>query len=30
MTGDYYRSTGYPNIDRANGGTMNGMLAASI
>src|SRR5262249_34210878 len=21
------RSTGYPNIDRANGGTMNGMLA---
>jgi glyoxylase-like metal-dependent hydrolase (beta-lactamase superfamily II) len=28
MTGDFYRSTGYPNIDRANGGTMNGMLAA--
>ena len=27
MTGDFYRSTGYPNIDRANGGTMNGMLA---
>ncbi len=27
MIGDYYRSTGYPNIDRANGGTMNGMLA---
>jgi cyclase len=26
MTGDFYRSTGYPNIDRANGGTMNGML----
>jgi cyclase len=27
MTGDFYRSTGYPNIDRANGGTMDGMLA---
>ena len=27
MTGDFYRSVGYPNIDRANGGTMNGMLA---
>jgi cyclase len=27
MTGDFYRSTGYPNIDLANGGTMNGMLA---
>jgi len=27
MTGDFYRSTGYPNIDRANGGTLNGMLA---
>jgi cyclase len=27
MTGDFYRSTGYPNIDRTNGGTMNGMLA---
>jgi cyclase len=27
MIGDYYRSTGYPNIDRANGGSMNGMLA---
>jgi glyoxylase-like metal-dependent hydrolase (beta-lactamase superfamily II) len=27
MCGDFYRSTGYPNIDRANGGTMNGMLA---
>ena len=27
MTGDFYRSTGYPNIDRANGGTMVGMLA---
>ncbi len=26
MTGDFYRSTGYPNIDRANGGTLNGML----
>jgi glyoxylase-like metal-dependent hydrolase (beta-lactamase superfamily II) len=27
MTGDFYRSTGYPNIDRNNGGSMNGMLA---
>ena len=27
MTGDFYRSLGYPNIDRANGGTMTGMLA---
>src|SRR3954453_9629514 len=27
MTGNFYRSTGYPNIDRANGGTMTGMLA---
>jgi cyclase len=27
MTGDFYRSVGYPNIDRARGGTMNGMLA---
>ena len=27
MIGDFYRSTGYPNIDRANGGSMNGMLA---
>jgi len=27
MTGDFYRSLGYPNIDRANGGTLNGMLA---
>jgi glyoxylase-like metal-dependent hydrolase (beta-lactamase superfamily II) len=26
MTGDYYRSLGYPNIDRVNGGTLNGML----
>ncbi|HLH31923.1 MAG TPA: MBL fold metallo-hydrolase [Terriglobia bacterium] len=26
MTGDYYRSLGFPNIDRANGGTLNGML----
>jgi cyclase len=26
MTGDFYRSIGYPNIDRANGGTLNGML----
>jgi glyoxylase-like metal-dependent hydrolase (beta-lactamase superfamily II) len=27
MTGDFYRSVGYPNIDRANGGTVNGMAA---
>jgi glyoxylase-like metal-dependent hydrolase (beta-lactamase superfamily II) len=27
MTGDFYRSLGYPNIDRANGGTLNGLLA---
>jgi cyclase len=27
MTGDFYRSLGYPNIDRANGGTMTGMIA---
>ena len=26
MTGDFYRSVGYPNIDRANGGTLKGML----
>jgi len=26
MTGDYYRSIQYPNIDRANGGTLNGMI----
>ena len=27
MTGDFYRSIGYPNIDLGNGGTMKGMLA---
>jgi glyoxylase-like metal-dependent hydrolase (beta-lactamase superfamily II) len=27
MTGDFYRSAGYPNIDRANGGTVKGMIA---
>jgi cyclase len=27
MTGDYYRSAGFPNIDRANGGSLDGMLA---
>ncbi len=27
MTGDYYRSVGYPNIDRGNGGSLNGMIA---
>ena len=26
MTGDFYRSLGYPNIDRTNGGSLNGML----
>ncbi len=27
MTGDYYRSVGYPNIDLANGGSLAGMIA---
>jgi cyclase len=27
MTGDFYRSLGYPNIDRGNGGTFDGMVA---
>ncbi len=27
MTGDYYRSLGYPNIDRNNGGSLDGMIA---
>jgi cyclase len=27
MTGDFYRSLGYPNIDRANGGSLDGMLS---
>ena len=27
MTGDFYRSMGYPNIDRANGGSFGGMFA---
>jgi cyclase len=26
MTGDFYRSIQYPNIDRGNGGTLNGLL----
>jgi len=26
MIGDFYRSVGYPNIDRANGGSLDGML----
>src|ERR1700730_3836741 len=26
MTGDFYRSVQYPNIDRANGGGLNGMI----
>jgi glyoxylase-like metal-dependent hydrolase (beta-lactamase superfamily II) len=27
MTGDFYRSVGFPNIDRINGGSLNGMVA---
>src|SRR5277367_2321263 len=27
MTGDFYRSVQYPNIDRVNGGSLDGMLA---
>jgi glyoxylase-like metal-dependent hydrolase (beta-lactamase superfamily II) len=26
MTGDFYRSAGYPNIDRNNGGSFDGMI----
>jgi cyclase len=26
MTGDFYRSVQFPNIDRVNGGTLNGMI----
>jgi cyclase len=26
MMGDYFRSLGYPNIDRANGGSLKGMI----
>jgi cyclase len=26
MSGDFYRSIGYPNIDRANGGSLDGMI----
>src|SRR5215813_11681525 len=26
MTGDFYRSIQFPNIDRANGGSLNGMI----
>jgi glyoxylase-like metal-dependent hydrolase (beta-lactamase superfamily II) len=26
MTGDFYRSAGYPNIDRNNGGSLKGMI----
>jgi glyoxylase-like metal-dependent hydrolase (beta-lactamase superfamily II) len=26
MTGDFYRSAGYPNIDRASGGSLKGMI----
>jgi glyoxylase-like metal-dependent hydrolase (beta-lactamase superfamily II) len=28
MTGDFFRSIGYPNIDRVNGGTLSGILEA--
>lgn len=28
MTGDYFRSIQFPNIDRVNGGSLNGMLEA--
>ncbi len=28
MTGDYFRSLGFPNIDRANGGSLDGLLDA--
>jgi cyclase len=28
MTGDFYRSIQYPNIDRANGGSLPGLVAA--
>ena len=28
MTGDFYRSMGYPNIDRNNGGSLKGMVDA--
>jgi len=27
MTGDFYRSIQYPNIDRTNGGSLDGMIA---
>jgi glyoxylase-like metal-dependent hydrolase (beta-lactamase superfamily II) len=27
MIGDFFRSLGFPNIDRTNGGSLNGMLA---
>jgi cyclase len=27
MMGDYFRTVGYPNIDRANGGSLKGMIA---
>ena len=27
MTGDFYRSIGYPNIDRGNGGSLDGMIS---
>ena len=26
MTGDFYRAVGYPNVDRANGGTLQGLI----
>jgi hypothetical protein len=27
MTGDFYRSLGYPFFDKANGGSLNGLIA---
>ena len=28
MTGDFYRSIQYPNVDRANGGSLQGLSTA--
>jgi len=28
MTGDYFRSVGYPNIDLGNGGSLKGIVEA--
>src|SRR5207244_7987649 len=29
MTGDFFRSVQYPNLDRGNGGSLNGMICPS-